>query len=348
MPAPPGSGAQDPKAPIPSTSLFPWLWERDARGVLHAPAWSVTVKVAIQWLDAKDYTGWTTFMVYGNDVELLEKSREAEGLVWAEEKMLADKPVQLLVEIPFTKKNPRDKKMRKTQAPLGRAEKNPGPLAAIFLTKGLDPALDEVEGAGKDWVKRVKRAGRKLKRGDVAGYAEESARAGVEVPLEAARRTVRVAKATVNPQVEPRVFVQLLAQLRAIQWTAWTAHWVVGGPSFYGDHLLLERLYVGEEANTFRAQVDDLGERLVSTFGPQVIEPTAISALALAQIQQVGTEKDHWTALKRLEVRARRLIQQAAVAAEHLPSGLGWDDYLTGLARTRDKALYLVGRRIHV
>jgi DNA-binding ferritin-like protein len=57
------------------------------------------------------------------------------------------------------------------------------------------------------------------------------------------------------------ILLQLLAILRALQWSHQTAHWKVRGEPFYGDHLLFQKLYeaVGEEIDTLAEKNKKLG-----------------------------------------------------------------------------------------
>lgn len=64
----------------------------------------------------------------------------------------------------------------------------------------------------------------------------------------------------------------LLAQLRAQYWMYQHAHWEVQGDSFYGHHLMLERIYDGDDAEGeddegIRGEIDALAEKMVGTYG---------------------------------------------------------------------------------
>lgn len=60
----------------------------------------------------------------------------------------------------------------------------------------------------------------------------------------------------------------LLVYLRAAAMIHQTHHWQTRGPSFYGDHLLFERLY-----NDTIPGVDSVGERTVGLGSPALVEP---------------------------------------------------------------------------
>jgi DNA-binding ferritin-like protein len=67
---------------------------------------------------------------------------------------------------------------------------------------------------------------------------------------------------------------RLVALLRAVQLLHHTAHWQTAGATFYGDHLLYERLYTG-----ITEEYDSLGEKTVYLAGVG-----AVDAVAQAQL----------------------------------------------------------------
>jgi DNA-binding ferritin-like protein len=66
--------------------------------------------------------------------------------------------------------------------------------------------------------------------------------------------------------------VDLLGALRAVHWHAWTTHWKCSGDSFYGTHLLFQRIYAGDGGGpNLEAQTDGLGERMVALYRSKVL-----------------------------------------------------------------------------
>ena len=63
-------------------------------------------------------------------------------------------------------------------------------------------------------------------------------------------------------------FQILLAVLRGAQWTFQSTHWQVFGESFYGDHLMFQRLY-----ESLDDEIDTVAEKMVAMFGPTCVNP---------------------------------------------------------------------------
>ena len=76
----------------------------------------------------------------------------------------------------------------------------------------------------------------------------------------------------------------LLATLRAVHFIHWTGHWQVKGSPYYGDHLLLQRLYEGLDN-----EIDTLAEKLVAMFGVEIVNPAQQSVIMNQIIQSLST-----------------------------------------------------------
>ena len=59
----------------------------------------------------------------------------------------------------------------------------------------------------------------------------------------------------------------LLACLRSQYWSYQQSHWQVKGRTFYGDHLLFQRLY-----ESVQQQTDTLAEKMVGLYGPDAVD----------------------------------------------------------------------------
>ncbi len=162
-----------------------------------------------------------------------------------------------------------------------------------------------------------------------------------------------------NPRKEDAgLYQDVLAHLRALQWLYWTTHWTSKGPNFYGDHLLLQRLYEGKDGGpNINEEIDALGERMVAYLGPEYVNPLAIndkvqSALrnATAASDPTGStlNVDPLKVLSMLERRLQGSIKKAwkANSAHEASFSLGVDDFLMGLAKERDTAIYLLQQRL--
>jgi DNA-binding ferritin-like protein len=141
--------------------------------------------------------------------------------------------------------------------------------------------------------------------------------------------------------------IDLLAHLRALQWLAWQAHWVAFGPNFYGDHLLLERLYTGKKGGpNIQMQIDGLGERMVAYFGPQSVNPVESERRVLAILNRL-VSAEPLMALSRLEETTQAVIRSAWKSNKESGNPyLGLDNFFMQLADERDVARYLLRQRV--
>jgi len=134
----------------------------------------------------------------------------------------------------------------------------------------------------------------------------------------------------------------VLAILRGIQIGVHEGHWIVKGSSYYGDHLMLERIYKSVDD-----EIDGLGERIVAYAGPGFVDSEVITAKANALLKEWRKRKSP--------------IEQALVAEESLQlavkktydalkaSGglsLGLDNFLMNIADTHDTNRYLLKQRL--
>ncbi len=134
---------------------------------------------------------------------------------------------------------------------------------------------------------------------------------------------------------------RMIALLRAVQIIHHTAHWQTAGASFYGDHLLFERLYssIGEE-------FDGLAEKAVAYGGPGCVDAAAQVGMIAELVATIGG-----TDLVRKSLAAEQAVQDeieecraALEAAGELPLGL--DNFLQGLADSHETAIYLLQQRL--
>ena len=144
------------------------------------------------------------------------------------------------------------------------------------------------------------------------------------------------------------IYQELLAHLRALQWVYWTTHWTSAGPNFYGDHLLLQRLYEGKEGGPeINEEIDQLGERMVAYFGPGSVDPNAINKRVQKILDHTG-DLSPMARLYALEDNLQRVTKTAWDAEQKAGNerSLGIDDYLMSLANERDTARYLLKQRL--
>lgn len=138
------------------------------------------------------------------------------------------------------------------------------------------------------------------------------------------------------------LFQDILAHLRALQWLAITSHWTSDGQSFYGDHLLLQRIY-----ESINAPVDELGERMVAYFGSNSVYPRLINGKVCSLLKSVEGQ-ERFAALLSLERCLQTALKLAwkANQASGEQMSLGIDDFLMGLANSQDTTAYLLMQRV--
>jgi starvation-inducible DNA-binding protein len=142
-----------------------------------------------------------------------------------------------------------------------------------------------------------------------------------------------------NPQV-PKALVDLLASLRAAFLTYRNAHWQVKGTGYYGNHLLLQRLY--EEATK---HVDTVAEKMVGFYGPAAVEASGHQMNKISEL------------IEEFEASSGGPLERSLAAAEHVQKSLskaysdlesrgeltlGWGDTLPAIASNKDSHIYLL------
>lgn len=139
-------------------------------------------------------------------------------------------------------------------------------------------------------------------------------------------------------EVVRRLLCDVLGCLRSQYLSYQTSHWQVVGQSFYGNHLLFQRLY-----KSVREQVDQLAEKLVGYLGREVvgldhqIKHIAGYTMRWSQIdchhkRGLQSEADLQAALK----RAYDGIKQVNAMT------LGLDDWIMATANAHDENEYLL------
>jgi DNA-binding ferritin-like protein len=130
----------------------------------------------------------------------------------------------------------------------------------------------------------------------------------------------------------------VLAVLRAQYLSYQTSHWQVVGGSFYGNHLLFERLY-----KSVQDQVDELAEKIVGYVGIEAVE-------LAAQLEKIHLMCGSWG---RISCHHKRGIQSEAdlqaalkIAYDTIKGAgmmtLGLDDWLLATANAHEENTYLL------
>jgi DNA-binding ferritin-like protein len=135
----------------------------------------------------------------------------------------------------------------------------------------------------------------------------------------------------------------LLATLRSAHWVHWTGHWQVRSNSFYGDHLLLERVYTG-----ITAEIDTLAEKMIAMFDINVVDPQEQISLAKAVVD-MQSQKTQDPIKRSLDVEQNLQLLFESVfeyleSQKRLPLGL--NDFIAAAANNHDTFVYLLTQRV--
>lgn len=141
----------------------------------------------------------------------------------------------------------------------------------------------------------------------------------------------------------------LLVLLRAQYIHYQTSHWQVVGDAAYGNHLLFQRIYDGDEEaegeddEGIAGEIDALAEKMIGMFGPEAVNAVRIASATVPWLVK-------WSAvecLHRRSLEAEKDLQQhirgtyETLKLTHTLS-LGMDDFLMSLASEHETNEYLV------
>jgi DNA-binding ferritin-like protein len=135
---------------------------------------------------------------------------------------------------------------------------------------------------------------------------------------------------------------QLLAVLRAIHWSHWTAHWQVKGTPSYSDHILFDSLYTG-----IPAEIDALAEKMVAYFGAEAVAPIPSMALSQQFLATHSSEPNVYRRALKMELQLQRTLKQVYESIEDSNEmSLGLDDFLMAVSNTHETSIYLLRQRL--
>lgn len=133
--------------------------------------------------------------------------------------------------------------------------------------------------------------------------------------------------------------------LHALQLLHQSAHWQVKGPTYYGDHLLFERVY-----KDIRKEVDAIGERTVAMGDPRLVCPILVAGLSAELLQGWGKGHGKVEAANQLvamSLRAEReFIAAVSQALAQAPASDGVQNLLQGIADAHEGNVYLLEQRL--
>lgn len=135
----------------------------------------------------------------------------------------------------------------------------------------------------------------------------------------------------------------LLGYLRASHWIHWTSHWQVHGENFYGDHLLMEKIY-----KAIKKDIDTLAEKMVGMAGGQIVNPLEQTYFLLGFVNEVCHKE--YTPIERAFLVEKNLQTILKRVYEELKGmkeiTLGMDDFIMQMANDHETFLYLLTQRL--
>lgn len=134
------------------------------------------------------------------------------------------------------------------------------------------------------------------------------------------------------------ILVNILAALRAVHLTHWTAHWVA---TDYGDHLLMARLYEAVEEET-----DALAEKIVQQCGASAVQTQNVLQLTLAFLSHLSGPDGIVRSFAAEELLCAALNSAYKLLKDSAQLDLGLDDYIMSTINAHDTAKYLLQQRI--
>jgi DNA-binding ferritin-like protein len=144
--------------------------------------------------------------------------------------------------------------------------------------------------------------------------------------------------------------MSVVAALRAVAQLHQSHHWQARGVSYYGDHLLFERLY-----NDAQGGIDAVAERTVGLFGPDWVDAQQLVEATqrhLAEVNEMARGVAiHDSGMVRLSLAAEMaLVEQIGKVKELLRaqgklSG-GTANLLDGIADQHEQSIYLLKQRL--
>jgi len=130
----------------------------------------------------------------------------------------------------------------------------------------------------------------------------------------------------------------LLACLRSQYWSYQESHWQVRGQSFYGDHLLFQRLY-----GSVQDQVDTLAEKMVALYGEKAVDGLDLGAKFEVFIRRWGDadclHKRGLLSETDFQALCKWVYDKLTAMGE---MSLGMDDFLMATANEHETNQYLL------
>ena len=141
-----------------------------------------------------------------------------------------------------------------------------------------------------------------------------------------------------------KALLVLLGMLRALKWLSWNSHWQVKGNSFYGDHLMMEKIYQGD----LDEHIDTLAEKMVCLYDSEIIDnPYLLGSFTECVDSACKQSKCSITrVLYVAQLLQGHFNQTYRIGKEAGQITLGLDDYLMATANQQETFIYLLQQRL--
>lgn len=135
-----------------------------------------------------------------------------------------------------------------------------------------------------------------------------------------------------------KYWMQILSELRALYIAYQSAHWTAGGGTFYGDHLLFQRLY-----GNVQDELDSVAEKaLGSGIHPGMFDPVSLAHGAATAAQSLLKPGQIIDCLINAE---REFVCHLETFASTDGLSLGAENLLAGIADKHEEHIYLLSQR---
>lgn len=132
------------------------------------------------------------------------------------------------------------------------------------------------------------------------------------------------------------VLTNILAALRALHLSHWTAHWQATN---YQDHILMQRLY-----EAIPEEIDTLAEKIVAVSGGGAVDMTSQMVLMHDFFDEVNAsgETDGLCRALFAEKLLQSILKNGYAELKESGMSLGVDDFIMATADAHDTAVYLL------
>ena len=133
----------------------------------------------------------------------------------------------------------------------------------------------------------------------------------------------------------------IISDLQALAIAQQSAHWRSLGTSFYGDHLMYQRMY-----DATIKEIDRAAEKMLGMTGDEtLLDPHRLSSSACMSLKTLlPAPGDVVGALLIAEKKFLSRVYVACAAAQHIGTA-GVDNMLQGIADQHEEHVYLLSRR---